>query len=849
MNMNGGVAIPTQNMDDLRYHYTNKTNKLQSLADLYSTTDYKIDIKPTTLDTGALRYQYDANGNMIKDQVADITNIEWNKAGKVKSVSRLDGSRMFFSYDPLGNRLTKEFVKYPNADSMVKFKTMYIRDAAGNILAIYEDKKEYSVSKVTWGVVKMNPVPAGVGSVTGPFSTAVADILYAAYVDDPGNNLAKLAMSIPDINGYVANAALLQSLVTSLNQAQGLSFLKSIPDITAFTLEPPEGPPVMPEKLSAYMQPVLLSAGLESLQTDLFAALKTHNDMLYQTTVSTVPATTEEKNEFPGNPAMLTAFRGMEPGDKLTITNNLAQSLANEHIATLPHIADVLVSAYSSSNSYANFVTELSGGEVILDQMEQDALGYIAHRYALADMEQVTLQSVQDQFKNNTVLTDVVTAGGTEPEPEALSAILANNFADLVTLADNTGKGEALVSAIKGVITVKGNIGDVAIAHPWLTVTEVLASHKQHLGEHHIYGSSRIGIQQYLPDEVKYHWAKGVNGAASTNNLNTTKPWYSLYGNDLFLPSLYHNALNKGYMSSSGMGINSHLLGNRHYELTNHLGNVQSTVLDRATPVLNPTDSALLGYKSDISLAHDYYPFGMLMPGRYTADESVGCVTINTTILVPKIVRVDLWQTTGTTYVNGDPNTVPVHNIPWATAAADAKPYVYHYNDASTHPNGQVLTGQMVEGQPEYTISLSDEPSGGVSLFMPIHADSSQETQEVGFILTLPAGTEADYRVRQYIGTGEEYVEAMGWSTITESGTVTLLVPVNHAAVTAGGKTFLEVGFRTTAGGNFPTHIGAAMRNYYTYISHYEPQTQIATICDEKDNYRFGLISTYENIN
>lgn len=211
--MNGGTAVSTHAMDDLKYHYTNGTNRLQSLADLETTTSYKIDVKNITVDTGAHRYQYDANGNMIKDVVADITNIEWNKLGKVKSVSRLDGSKLFFSYDPLGNRLTKEVVKYPNADSMVKKKTMYIRDAAGNILAVYEDQKSYSVSNITWGVVKANPAPGGIGPVTTPFGTAVADILYAAYVDDPGNNLAKLAMTIPDINGYVQNAGLLQGLV------------------------------------------------------------------------------------------------------------------------------------------------------------------------------------------------------------------------------------------------------------------------------------------------------------------------------------------------------------------------------------------------------------------------------------------------------------------------------------------------------------------------------------------------------------------------------------------------------------------------------------------------------------
>src|SRR5690606_31749299 len=31
------------------------------------------------------------------------------------------------------------------------------------------------------------------------------------------------------------------------------------------------------------------------------------------------------------------------------------------------------------------------------------------------------------------------------------------------------------------------------------------------------------------------------------------------------------------------------------------------------------------------------------------------------------------------------------------------------------------------------------------------------------------------------------------------------------------------------------------VRNFYYKITHYEPQTRIATVCDEKDSYRFGF--------
>ncbi|KYP13819.1 RHS repeat-associated core domain-containing protein [Flavihumibacter sp. CACIAM 22H1] len=55
--------------------------------------------------------------------------------------------------------------------------------------------------------------------------------------------------------------------------------------------------------------------------------------------------------------------------------------------------------------------------------------------------------------------------------------------------------------------------------------------------------------------------------------------------------------------------------GQKFFELSNHLGNVLATISDRkngfSTDVIN-----IDYYESDVVTASDYYPFGMLMPGR-----------------------------------------------------------------------------------------------------------------------------------------------------------------------------------------------------------------------------------------
>jgi RHS repeat-associated protein len=57
--------------------------------------------------------------------------------------------------------------------------------------------------------------------------------------------------------------------------------------------------------------------------------------------------------------------------------------------------------------------------------------------------------------------------------------------------------------------------------------------------------------------------------------------------------------------------------GVKEYELTNHLGNVLATVSDKKIGVPSSSNSSLIDhYEPDIVSAQDYYPFGMLQPGR-----------------------------------------------------------------------------------------------------------------------------------------------------------------------------------------------------------------------------------------
>jgi hypothetical protein len=70
-----------------------------------------------------------------------------------------------------------------------------------------------------------------------------------------------------------------------------------------------------------------------------------------------------------------------------------------------------------------------------------------------------------------------------------------------------------------------------------------------------------------------------------------------------------------------------HILGLRQYELTNHTQNVMAVVLDKRY-IRTTGNNFRDRFIASISAAYDYYPYGMLMPHRTTADTTTHCMTV-----------------------------------------------------------------------------------------------------------------------------------------------------------------------------------------------------------------------------
>ncbi|PSL46347.1 RHS repeat-associated protein [Chitinophaga niastensis] len=116
-------------MDQLTYQYRNGTNLLDYVKDAVGDAAYSEDID----NQAPGNYTYDAIGNLIKDFKEGINNIEWTLYGKIKKITKADGSTIAYTYDVAGNRISKE-VRTKGKSVF----TWYARDAQGNTLSVYQ---------------------------------------------------------------------------------------------------------------------------------------------------------------------------------------------------------------------------------------------------------------------------------------------------------------------------------------------------------------------------------------------------------------------------------------------------------------------------------------------------------------------------------------------------------------------------------------------------------------------------------------------------------------------------------------------------------------------------------------
>lgn len=116
------------------------TNRLDYVFDAVTGDNYTEDIE-NTQSTG--NYLYDEIGNLVDDADEGGMTMTWESGGRIKTVDHAllgaTATTIDYVYDAGGNRV-KKTVTETNGPIITAVTTYYVRDAAGTVIAIYEQE-------------------------------------------------------------------------------------------------------------------------------------------------------------------------------------------------------------------------------------------------------------------------------------------------------------------------------------------------------------------------------------------------------------------------------------------------------------------------------------------------------------------------------------------------------------------------------------------------------------------------------------------------------------------------------------------------------------------------------------
>ena len=123
---NNPAILDATEMDNFDYKYIFGTNKLTHVREkLYSNHNDKFEHDINIEDSNPYNYGYDQIGQLIRDYGEGL-HLEWRVDGKVAKIRKDNGTVITFTYDGLGNRISKKQVTATETKT-----TYYNRDAQG----------------------------------------------------------------------------------------------------------------------------------------------------------------------------------------------------------------------------------------------------------------------------------------------------------------------------------------------------------------------------------------------------------------------------------------------------------------------------------------------------------------------------------------------------------------------------------------------------------------------------------------------------------------------------------------------------------------------------------------------
>jgi len=624
------VGSVVKTMDSLEYFYnangtntvataqpasnSNRLNNVFDYANHNNSYDNDIPFHPTTAVNSSTvvpqRFIYDEIGNLVKDEMNDLDKIDWNLYGKVANIKYMNGANQKFIYDPSGQRIAKSLSSYNKTnDTLTVLSDIYVRDASGNILAIYKDIKKSGITtiKYTWEPYIDH------GFNTFPDFQDVIGNIYTRHASFGQGIIAQTA-SYPTAYNDIYN-----------NTNPSVYFNASMPMFNKVMTYTPNSVTMMKTDNSGIMNTVFTNMKSYLLSNNICLRLgdNSHTTRAMEVMNSTNEQATmamceglgvEYTGEFEQDlEVLMTAFDEMPEEFNHVLTGVLDNNTRNPELETFKldytnALTDDDVfykndTTYNFAPTHSLFVTEIE-----------------RHCERHSDDFATILGTVDE---NGTAFKNTMDKVCTEDEIIGINYAL-DPIGVFNTICDKKGGANATNEAMRriGGFTLEDFLDDVADRHyPWPGFQTVVSMfhRKLNLAEHHLYGSNRLGIKEYLPFQYYYLFDLDNGVAIDTTTLSVRHAWYNRSINE------FVDLSNSEYAYKTDLDkqawLSNRIIGLKNYEMTNHLGNVQATVLDKYTPrKLNATDTEYKLWNANLSTAVDHYPFGSPMPGRITND-------------------------------------------------------------------------------------------------------------------------------------------------------------------------------------------------------------------------------------
>lgn len=695
------VSNVVKTMDSLEYFYHTNGSTAYSSAQPASTGnrlknvfDYAnhsgvysndIPIYPGSTVTSSTvvseRFKYDAIGNLISDEMNGIDTIEWNLYGKVTDVTLPSYSDDHFTYDAVGNRISKTYSHTNDThDTLWENRQIYVRDAQGNILAVYNDNRVSSVSPSS------STVPPWVGPVITAGLATLSNFQQAVITGFASNGNFQSSI----INQASQNVVTFSTLFTATNfstySKNNKTFFYKALQFTNPAFK------ILNAVDSTFFSTALRNIDASNLSIFVSTIYDSHDASHFDTAMMTLARTDSyayrsvfdnlEATYGPNDSINLNTLRTIAETDPGSLVRALTDVLSVDGEEETPPIRQLYAYNLSQTSTFDDedwFYT--LGRSIYVDAISR-------YTEEIGDDSYGELIDSLESFANNP-------SNGYDPLDSSWKAtikivcakdeIMAVNYLinpDTVAnlLCANKGAADVLSTAIASIDEITEDffwesLDSTTYANKGSVTVHYLIRRHYNLAEHHMYGSSRLGIKKYLPNHYEYDWDMNTSTPGiDSSSISFRQPWYNNRLAD-FVDIQYPEYSAYGQLDKS-QWLSNRILGLKHYELTNHLGNVQSTVLDRYTSRLkNTTDTTYGIWRSDISSATDYYPFGSPMPGRDTHDTSTQWVTTTTPFTTQSEVVLDAteantshftWTAFGPTSVTTfatSPDTVVLNNL------------------------------------------------------------------------------------------------------------------------------------------------------------------------------------------